>query len=419
MSNYLAIASVTATLQRILQMVIQEEVYGARVTTNPPHTREGGFTEACLNIYLYMVQPNIAYGNNHTSLRRPKGELIKRSQAALDLRYMFSFYGKENEFEPQRMLGCVIRTLQDGFTITPDMIRDTLADRTSDVLSGADLAEQIEPIRITPTDITLEDMSKIWSVFFQTPYALSAGYKGSVVLIEGEESGTRALPVRDRSSLVMPFSQIFIDRIVAQSGKLEPIVASSTLVIIGRNLSNSPTFVRIRGAEIEVQPTNDTEIIFPLSLVPPKALRFGIQSLQIVHPGARLHLVGPYKGIESNLGTFVLRPTIKSVEVSNMRVAGNGTRSADVKLVLDLAVYKGQIVVLILNEWSIQKPVAYIFKTTIRKEQVMEITIPVQKVKAGEYLVRVQVDEAESLLIYDNDSSNSTFGWYVSPRITI
>jgi hypothetical protein len=132
-----------------------------------------------------------------------------------------------------------------------------------------------------------------------------------------------------------------------------------------------------------------------------------------------MHVVGPYQGIESNLGTFVLRPTIKSVEVSNVRMGGNGTYSAEVTLILDLAVYKGQMVALILNEWSIESPVAYIFKTTIRREEEMEITIPIQKVKAGEYLVRIQVDGAESLLTYDNDSTNPTFGWYISPKITI
>ncbi|NJK65172.1 MAG: DUF4255 domain-containing protein [Microcoleus sp. SU_5_3] len=400
-------------------MAIQEEVYGARVTTDRPNKKESGLTESCLNIYLYMVQQNTAYRNSDSSLRRPKGELVKRTQSALDLRYLFSFHGNDIEFEPQRMLGCVIRTLQDVFTITPEMIRDTLADPTSGVLAGADLPDQIEPIHISPIDISVEDMSKIWSVFFQTPYSLSTAYKGSIVLIEGEAPGTRALPVRDRRSLVMPFSQIFIERIVSQTGKLEPIFADSTLLIIGRNLQESTTLVRIGGVEIEVQPTNNTEIIFPLSLVPPDLLRFGAQSLQVVHPGPRLHLVGPYQGIESNLAAFVLRPTIKSVQVYQVRVSGNNTYSAEVTLTLNLPVDKGKIVALILNEWSIESPVAYIFKTSIRREEEMEITIPVQKVKAGDYLVRVQVDGAESPLIYDTDSTSPTFNWYVSPRITI
>jgi len=266
---------------------------------------------------------------------------------------------------------------------------------------------------------SIEELSKVWSVFFQTPYSLSATYKGSVVLIEGKEPGTRALPVRERRPLVMPFSQILIEQIFSQRGKLEAIVSDSTLVILGRRFYDPTTLIRIGGIEIPVEPINDTKIVFPLSLVPAGILRFGTQSLQVVHPRPRMHAVGPYQGIESNLGAFVLRPTIKSVEVSHLRVAGNGTRSAEVTLVLDLPIYQGQIVVLILNEHSIESPVAYIFKTTIRSEEVMEITIPVQKVKGGDYLVRVQVDGAESLLIYDPDSSSPTFNWYVSPRITI
>ena len=418
MSNHLAIAAVTATIQRILQAAVQEDVYGARVTTARPNTVEGGLTETCVNIYLYMVTTNTAYRNSDTTLRRPKGELVKRTQAALDLHYLLSFHGNETELEPQRMLGCVVRTLQDTLTITPDMIRDTLNDPTLGFLFGTDLAEQIEPIRITPAEISVEDLSKIWSVFFQTAYSLSATYKGSVVLIEGEEPGKRALPVRKRLPLVMPFSQVIVDQIISETGKLDPIVTDSTLVIVGRHLYSPTTLVRIGGIEIAVETVTDTQIIFPLTHVPSGLLSAGAQSLQVVHPGPRMHVLGPYRGIESNLATFVLRPTIKSVQVSNVRVLGNGTHSAEVTLEFDLAVRKGQLVVLILNEWSIDSPVAYMFKGSVRREQVMQLTIPVQKVKSGDYLVRAQIDGAESLLNYDRDPESATFNWYVSPRIT-
>lgn len=43
MSNYLAIATVTATLQRTLQQSLQIDVEGARVTTNRPENTGGTF----------------------------------------------------------------------------------------------------------------------------------------------------------------------------------------------------------------------------------------------------------------------------------------------------------------------------------------------------------------------------------------
>lgn len=419
MSNYLAIAAVTATLQRILQVAVQEDVYGARVTTIRPNNIEGGPTETCVNIYLYMVTPNTAHRNIDTSTRRPKGELVKRTQAALDLQYLLSFHGNDTELEPQRMMGCVVRTLQEAFKITPEMIQDTLADPTLGFLAGADLADQMEPILIAPTDISVENLSKIWSVFYQTPYSLSATYKGSVIFIESEELGVRALPVRDRRPLAMPFSQIVVERVISQRGALEPIVADSTLLILGRSLDAPTTLVRIGGIEIAPQAVSDSQIIFPLTLVPPRVLRAGVQSLQVVHPGPRLNVSGPYRGIESNLATFVLRPTINSMRVSNVQGGADNTRSADVTVEFDLIVNPGQIVVLILNEWSTDSSAAYMFKASAREEEVMELTIPVEKVEAGEYLVRVQVDGAESVLSYDTDPNSPTFNWYISPRITI
>ena len=419
MSNYLAIAAVTATLQRILQVAVQEEVYGARVTTVRPNTLEGGNTETCVNIYMYMATPNTAHRSTDASSRRPRGELVKRTQAALDLQYLLSFYGNETELEPQRLMGCVVRSLQNALVITSEMIRDTLADPTFTFLAGADLADQIEPIFITPTEISVENISKIWSVFMQTPYSLSATYKGSVVFIEGEEPGVRALPVRDRRPLVMVFNQILIERVIARRGALEPIVADSTLLIVGRNLYDSNALVRIRGLEIIPQAVNDAQIIFPLTLVPRGVLRAGVQSLQVVHPRSRSDALAAHQSIESNLATFVLRPTIISLQVSNVRDGENNTRSANAIVQLNLTIDPGQLVVLILNEWSVERPISYTFKAASRQEETTEVIVTVEAVKAGEYLARVQVDGAESLLNYDTDPNSPTFNWYIDPRINI
>ena len=256
-------------------------------------------------------------------------------------------------------------------------------------------------------------------MFFQTPYTLSATYKCSVIFIESKEPGVRALPVRERRHLVMPFGQILVERVISHRGALEPIVADSTLFVLGRGLYDSTTLVRIGKLEIEAQEVKDTKIIFPLTSVPHGVMRAGVQSLQVVHPGPRSHVSGPYRGIDSNLASFVLRPTITAVRVSNVQFEGNDTRSADVTVEFDLIVGYRQVVVLILNEWSTDNPSAYMFKTSIRQEDVAELTIPVDKLQAGEYLVRVHVDGAESILSYDTDPNSPTYKWYISPRITI
>ncbi|OLP16639.1 hypothetical protein BST81_19570 [Leptolyngbya sp. 'hensonii'] len=419
MSNHLAVAAVTATLQRILQSAIQDDVYGARVTTMRPNMLESGLTEPGVNIYLYLVTPNPAYRSNDPIGRRPRGELVKRTQAAVDLQFLLSFHGNENELEPQRLLGSVVGKLQDVLTITPDMIRDTLNDPAMAYLAESDLADQMEPIRIVATEISVENLSKIWSVFFQTPYSLSATYKATVVLLEGEEPGQLALPVRERRPLVMPFQQLAIERVMAQAGPLQPILANTTLLILGRNLHSNLTLIRIGNLELEPEQVSDHRIVFSLASVPQGALHPGVQSLQVVHPGARQQVPGPYRGIESNLAPFVLRPTITEVTATDSRRDGPGTYAALVTITFNLPIRADQIVVLVLNEWSTDNPSASLFKATRRNADGLTVTIPVDRLKAGDYLVRVQVDGAESLLDYDTNPGSPTFNRYISPRVVI
>ena len=50
-------------------------------------------------------------------------------------------------------------------------------------LTNADLADQIEQIKIVPQVMSVEEISKIWSAL-QSQYRPTAVYKASVVLIE-------------------------------------------------------------------------------------------------------------------------------------------------------------------------------------------------------------------------------------------
>ncbi|NET60060.1 MAG: DUF4255 domain-containing protein [Symploca sp. SIO2E6] len=197
MSNYLAIATVTATIQRVLQSAIQTEMEGALVTTVRPSELGKGTPEHGVNIFLYQVITNPALHNIDATPFRSKGKPVKR-QAALDLYYMLSFYGNDNVLQPQQLLGSVVSTLNEKRMITSQMIRETIEDASYSFLEDSNLADQIQQMNIVPLDLNLEDLSKTWSVFFQTPYVLSIAYKVLVVMLEGEEAAKRALPVRDR-----------------------------------------------------------------------------------------------------------------------------------------------------------------------------------------------------------------------------
>ena len=194
MSGELAVADLTAALKAL----VSDAVGTADVTS----TRPGASSPAAgpaVNVFLYGVTPNGTRRNDRVPTRRDDGSFAQRPQVALDLHYLLSFYGDESALEPQQLLGRAVRALQSTPTIR---------------LPGV----EAEVVRLTPSALSLEELSKLWSVFFQTPYALSVAYEASVVLIEGEETPVRPLPVRDRSLRLVPFNQPFVARVVSAAG---------------------------------------------------------------------------------------------------------------------------------------------------------------------------------------------------------
>ena len=419
MSNFLAVATVTATLSRTLAAAVGTDVSAANVTTlRPDDAPERG-----VNVYLYQVGPNAAWRNADLPTRRDDGRLGQRPRVALDLQYLLSFYGNEAQFEPQRLLGSVVRTLHARPVLTRQMIRDTVSDPDNAFLAGSNLADEVEMIKFTPSSLSLEELSKLWSVFFQVPYALSVAYQASVVLIEPEVTPQEALPVRERNVYVVPFRQPTIEQIMSQAGDDQPvlpdqpILAGHRLILEGKQLRGEVTRVRIGGVEAEPQAVSDTQIGFPL----PGNLRAGLQGVQVVHYIQAGTPPTPHRGFESNVAAFVLRPTITAA-ASNVQGSGDGPRSADIDVDFDPQVERSQRVVLLLNEFqppSDRPARAYTFSAPPRNEptdpdETNSITVSISGVEPGTYLVRVQVDGAESPLGFDEAT-----GQYDSPQVTL
>ncbi len=202
MSNYLAIATVTAALQRTLQSTVGVDVEGATVTTVRPESNGSGTPDTGVNLYLYQVTPNAAWRNADLPTRRSDGTMSLRPQVALDLHYLLTFFGEESQLVPQRLLGSVARTLHTRPILTRDVISTVVDD--VDYLQNSDLSDAVELVRFTPISLSLEELSKIWSVFFQVPYRLSIAYQASVVLIEEAETPVVAQPVLEPVIDVQP-----------------------------------------------------------------------------------------------------------------------------------------------------------------------------------------------------------------------
>ena len=310
MSNYLAISTVTATLQKNLQSVLDVDVPGARVTTNRPEDPNSNTRPMGLNIYLYRVNNNAAWRNADLPTRRNDGSLVQRPQVALDLHYLFSFYGNESDLETQRLLGSITRTMHARPIISREAITGTVADPDYNYLAGSDLADAIESVKFSPLPLSLEELSKLWSVFFQIPYTLSIAYQGAVILIESKDVPQPALPVQDYKIYPVPFGQTVIEKVESVNGPKVAVDATSTLRIVGRNLKGDRTKIRFSGEvlALDAQAVSKDEIKLRLSNLPTGTLRSGVHGVQVVHELLMGSPPVPHRGFESNVAAVVLHP---------------------------------------------------------------------------------------------------------------
>src|SRR4051812_49826954 len=127
MSNFRAIATVTATLQRSLQNAIQADVPGATVTAvRPAEAPSNELPTTGVNVFLYRVTSNPHWRNVDLPTRRADGDVAQRPVAALDLHYLLSFYGAEATLEPQRLLGSTVAFMHSEPLLTPARILATI-----------------------------------------------------------------------------------------------------------------------------------------------------------------------------------------------------------------------------------------------------------------------------------------------------
>lgn len=428
MSNSLAVATVTATLQNMLTSVAKRAITGASASVGRPQEIQvdpnNGASTPRVNIYLYQATPNPDLRNADLPARRPDGTLVERPKAALDLHYLFSYYGDEGLQEPERLMGEVVAFFHSQPVITKDRMEAAIADALNNIdpnhyLKDSDLPDQIEKVRLTPIAMNLEELSKLWSVFFQTKYTLSTAYRASVVLVENrDESPQQALPVQAANVYAVTFQHPKIQKITALTGQDDPIFFDSTIVIAGSQLRGPITRVRIAGSDQTPDPqkTLATRIEIPL----PAGLSAGVQPLQIVHK----HMMGTppveHDGVESNVFPFVLRPKIV--------VDTPSVSDGKVKLTFTPLVKKDQRVVLFLNQLNAlpgDTPLAYSFKapkdngiTDPLIKETDKITFEASGVANGVYLVRVQVDGAESTLTYETNPASPDYMKYTGPTVT-
>lgn len=415
MSNSLAIATVTAGLEQMLTPIIQKTVTNAKIAFGRPDSTDNQTPQ--VNVYLYQVTPNAAYRNADLPMRRADGTLVVRPQAALDLHYLFTFHGDDSKLEPQRLLGAVATKLHAQPLLSQQNIASALTQH-SDFLATSDLANQPENIRFTPTMLNLEEFSKLWSAFFQVEYSLSAVYQASVVLLNSDEETPRAAPPAEARNLYLtPFRAPHVDRVVSQAGADQPVLASSALKIEGSQLSGDQVLILIDGQELAPSSVTPAQILLPALL--PAGIRAGLKGLQVIQKMAMGVPLAPHRGFESNVAPLLLRPTITSAAAVAAPTTQGGT---NVTLQLVPNIGAGQRAVLLLNNMPAAPSASFTSPPVVAAADAASVVINIgagitsaglpAPVPPGTYLVRVQIDGAESPLSFSG-------GAFIGPTLVV
>ena len=390
MSNPLAIAATTLTLQAILQSTIvsdpaDTDLTDTTVTILPPDKARGNGNANQLNLFLYQILPNAAWRNMNIPSQVATGE-TGNPPLALTLHYLLTAFGKDNDTTlpfGHHLLAKAMSILYDHALLGPDEIRSA----TSATFPGSDLDKQIERVRITLQPMSLEEISKLWTGLV-TQYRLSVGYEVSVMLIDSTQAKKTPLPVLTRgvkapASLIPPFPAL--DQIQFPNSQTSALLGDS-LILTGNNLDGTSVGLVFNhplwSAPVEIPPlpggtATQVTVIIPNSPANWPA-GFYTVSLMVQRP------TETYRRTTNQL-SFGLAPkiTIAPPTSAGPNITYTVTCSPEVR--------PEQYAALLLGD---QEIVAQPHTT-----QTASLSFQAQNLSTGKYFVRLRVDGVDSLLV--------------------
>jgi hypothetical protein len=390
-SNFLAVATVSAALQRLLTPKVSAAVGGAEVWVDRSDVKR---QKSGVNIYMYRTSLDSVWRNEDLPGRTSDGTLRDRPKVAVSLHYLLTFHGKDDELVPQRLLGATLAALNTHPIVGRDLIDQVVTEATAHppthpYLALADLADEDELVRLSPDPMSLDELSKLWSVFFQSPYQLSATYVASAVRLE-ESTGTplAAPPVLQPQLSVRGLLKPTILSALNAADPRAPVASGSTLQIAGSGLRGDRTLVRIGASELTPPPADTSPTSLRVALTGAPQLRAGLQPVVVAHQW----LVGdpeqPRGGETSNPVGVMVVPQI-SVQVT----------AADLTVTSDLTIGQRQQVTVSLLDRATGATLRQI-DVPPHAADTTTVTIPRPvsgaDLPAGQYGVALNVDGAQS-----------------------
>ena len=273
------------------------------------------------------------------------------------------------------------------------------------------LSDQIDLVRITPINFSLDDMSKLWMAFPQTDFVLSMAYMATVVLIETDvPPPAPALPVLKWNVEVTPFSLMLIDSVEPQSVvPAPPAPMSITLNGQGLDTANSVVFTTPGKSDFIFAPIGSGSTSDSIQITLPAGLRPGINTVQLIQtiaspPGSPSS--SPIIS-QSNVLAFVILPAIVNLTPASP--------PGYLQCTIWPPAGPKQQVSLVLNQQSGTQ--AFTLPADPHPVETGTFTFrtvfPNGSVPSGTYLARVQVDSAASRLTVDAS------GKFIGPTVNV
>lgn len=395
MSNSLAIAAVTTTLQAILQqnIILDTDLNDTLVTILPLDKARGANTFNQLNLFLYMMTRNAAWVNADMPRQVKPGESAI-SPLPLNLYFLITAFGRDDDAaQPfgHELLGKAMSVLYDHPILSADDIRAA----THIALPRTDLDQQVERLRITFHPLTIDELSKLWTGFAMQ-YRLSAAYEVSVTLIESTRATRTPLPILTRGpgdqgfnaqgNLTPPLPTLYGIAIPGAnpSARFGDVLTLSGVHLDGTNLGVRFDTVRWT-APVERPPeANPTSTSLGVKLAVPPAVAWpaGFYTLEVL-----VQRTGETFRRETNGLAFALAPVISSVLPASTAAAPVIVYTVGVTP----DVLPEQRATLMIGDAEfIADPLAAPGGT---------LTFSASGLAAGTYPVRLRVDGVDSLLI--------------------
>lgn len=399
MSNSLSIATVTAALRTLLFNHLQVDTPDVSVTTLPPDKARGrDATHHQVNLFLFQVAQQASLRNMDFPPRTKSGE-SGVPPLALRLTYLLTPYSpSDDDVESHKLLGKAMNVLHDHPLLGANELRAAVP--------GNDLYRQAERVRITMDTPTLEEFSKLWTMF-QTQYRISVVYQVSVVLIESTRPSRTPLPVlRPVLSLQPDVAPAFpvLDAITPPQQQTSARLGD-TLLLTGHHLAGDTVGVRFS------HPLWSTPVLRPATVVSASRLTVDIPNDAAAWPAgtyAVTVVITDTDGTEHTTPALPLTLAPRILGLTPNPVARGPGGEVTLTAEFQPRARPDQRVALLLNGRELPAPA--------RATPVDTLAFTALDVPPGDHFVRLRVDGVDSLLI---DWSQNPPVFDVSQQVTV